>query len=210
MLYKLQYISQGDSVDEQLDHIKSVLDHGGKWIQVRFKNGTEKERYQLAEAAKKSCLEHNATLIINDDINIAQQVDADGVHLGLEDQSVSKARQILGSEKIIGGTANTIQDVFQRYHEKCDYIGLGPFRFTVTKQKLSPILGYDGYFSIIKQLQEHNYTIPIYAIGGITLSDVDSLLETGLHGIAVSGLITNHPDPKQLLTQLHKKLYETS
>lgn len=210
MLHKLQYISQGNTVNEQLDHIKSVLDHGGKWIQVRFKNGSEQERYQLCEAAKKSCLEYNAILIINDDANIAQQTDADGVHLGLEDQSVSEARQILGTDKIIGGTANTLQNVLQRYHEKCDYIGLGPFRFTSTKQKLSPILGYDGYLTILKRLQERHYTIPIYAIGGITVADIDLLLETGLHGIAVSGLITNHPNQKQLLTQLHKKLYEFS
>ncbi|UUC46632.1 thiamine phosphate synthase [Flavobacterium cerinum] len=207
---KLQYISQGNTLNEQLFHIESVLHNGGKWIQVRFKNGTEKERYLLAESAKKSCKKHNATLIINDDVALAKEINADGVHLGLDDMAISKARLILGKEKIIGGTANTLQDVFQRYHEKCDYIGLGPFRFTDTKQQLSPILGHNGYFTIMQLLNDLDYTIPVYAIGGITLNDIDSLLETGIHGIAVSGMITNNSNQKQLLTQLNQKLYESS
>lgn len=207
---KLQYISQGNTLNEQLFHIESVLHNGGTWIQVRFKNGTEKEQYLLAESAKKSCEKYNATLIINDNVALAKEINADGVHLGLDDMAISKARLILGKEKIIGGTANTLQDVFQRYHEKCDYIGLGPFRFTYTKQQLSPILGHNGYFTIMQLLNELDYKIPVYAIGGITLNDIDSLLETGIHGIAVSGMITNNSNQKQLLTQLNQKLYESS
>lgn len=210
MFHKLQYISQGNTLNEQLYHIESVLDSGGKWIQIRFKNGTEKEQYLLAESVKKSCEKHNATLIINDDVTLAQKIVADGVHLGLDDMAISKARQILGKEKIIGGTANTLQDVFQRYHEKCDYIGLGPFRFTDTKQQLSPILGHNGYFTIMQLLNELGYKIPVYAIGGITFNDIDTLLQTGIHGIAVSGMVTNNPDQKQLLTQLNHTLYEFS
>jgi len=209
MLHKLQYISQGHTLSEQLHHIESVLDNGGQWIQLRFKNGTEKEQYLLAESVKKSCQQYDATLIINDNTEIAKQIDADGVHLGLDDMAVSKARQLLGADKIIGGTANTLQQVFQRYHEKCDYIGLGPFRFTTTKQKLSPLLGHNGYSDILQSLTEQHYDIPIYAIGGITLDDIDSLLETGIHGIAVSGMISEHPNQKQLLTQLNQKLYGT-
>lgn len=209
MFPKLQYISQGDKLNEQLYHIESVLDNGGQWIQLRFKNGTEKEQYLLAESVKKSCLQYNATLIINDNVEIAKQIEADGVHLGLDDMAISKARKLLGTNKIIGGTANTLQQVFQRYHEKCDYIGLGPFRFTTTKQKLSPLLGLSGYSDILQSLAKQQYDIPVYAIGGITVTDIDSLLETGIHGIAVSGMISQHPNPKQLLTQLNQKLYET-
>jgi thiamine-phosphate pyrophosphorylase len=107
--------------------------------------------------------EYLATFIINDNVHLAKQLDADGVHLGLSDE---EARLILGKTKIIGGTANTLK-MLQRTAENCDYIGLGPYQFT-TKQHLSPILGLEGYRSIIEQMKA-KHPNPIYAIGGITL-----------------------------------------
>ncbi len=136
-------------------------------------------------------------------------MDADGVHLGLSDMSVEEARLILGNTKIIGGTANTFEDVLQRTAENCDYIGLGPFQFTTTKQNLSPILGLEGYRTIIEKMKMKNINIPIYAIGGIVLENVESLMETGIHGIAVSSLITQNETPSQLINQLNEKLYVT-
>jgi thiamine-phosphate pyrophosphorylase len=150
-----------------------------------------------------------ADYIINDNVYLAKKMDADGVHLGLTDMSVLEARQILGETKIIGGTANTFEDVLQRTVENCDYIGLGPFQFTATKEKLSPILGLEGYRSIIEKMKAKNIQIPIYAIGGIALESVESLMETGIHGIAVSGVITQSENPLQLITQLNEKLYVT-
>lgn len=100
----------------------------------------------------------------------------------------------LGENKIIGGTANTISDVLQRINEPCDYIGLGPLRFTSTKQQLSPILGFEGYQNIIKNLKEKSIDIPkIFAIGGVVLEDIEILKEIGIYGAAVSGQITNQP-----------------
>jgi thiamine-phosphate pyrophosphorylase len=123
--------------------------------------------------------------------------------------SVEEARLILGNTKIIGGTANTFEDALQRTAENCDYIGLGPFQFTTTKQNLSPILGLEGYRLIVRQMKAKNIQIPIYAIGGITLENVESLMKTGIHGIAVSGLITQTENASQLINQLNDKLYVT-
>ena len=209
MYNKLQYISQGNSVQEQLLNIHKALDNGCHWIQVRFKNQNALEVFTLAEAVKMLCKEYLATFIINDNVHLAKQLDADGVHLGLSDMSAKEARIILGKTKIIGGTANTFEDVLHRTAENCDYIGLGPFQFTTTKQNLSPILGLEGYQSIIKQMKIKNIQIHIYAIGGITLENVEDLMETGIHGIAVSGLITQSENPSQLITQLNDKLYGT-
>jgi thiamine-phosphate pyrophosphorylase len=111
----------------------------------------------------------------------------------------------LGSEKIIGGTANTLTDVIKRIEENCNYIGLGPYRFTSTKDNLSPILGLAGYKEIIKQIYN---TVPIYAIGGIVASDITQILETGIYGVAMSGTLTNYPDKKELINQLNNYLYE--
>lgn len=207
MYNKLQYISQGDTVQEQLSNIRKALDNGCQWIQLRFKNASTPELFDVAETAKLLCDVFSAYLIINDNVHLAEQLDADGVHLGLNDMNVAAAKSILGDAKIIGGTANTFEHVLQRKAEKCDYIGLGPFQFTATKEQLSPILGLEGYRNIIEKMQAKKIQIPIYAIGGIQLKNVESIMETGVHGIAVSGLVTQSKKPKQLITQLNGKLY---
>jgi len=191
---KLQYISQGFTIEDQELNIRKALDNGIKWIQVRWKNAQEQEFIRLCEISKKLCSDHNAVCIINDHVQIAKNIDADGVHLGLKDTSIKTARSILGENKIIGGTANTISDALQRMDEPCDYIGLGPLRFTSTKEQLSPILGFEGYEKIIESLIEKSLEIPkIFAIGGVVLEDIERLQQIGIYGAAVSGQITNQP-----------------
>ncbi|NHN27966.1 thiamine phosphate synthase [Flavobacterium jejuense] len=204
MISKLHYISQGNTVDEQLYNIEKTLDNGCDWIQLRFKNGNYNQLLTLAEKTKQLCSQHKATFIINDKVDLAYQMEADGVHLGLDDMQIKDARAILGNQKIIGGTANTLEHILQRVNEKCGYIGLGPFRFTTTKEKLSPILGLEGYQTILNQMKENNISTPLIAIGGIQVEDVSALLKTGIHGIAVSGLLTQNPT---ITTTLNEKLY---
>ena len=207
MYNKLQYISQGNTIEEQLYNIHQALDAGCDWVQMRFKQQTEKDTFALAEAVKFLCEEYLANFIVNDNLYLAQQIAADGVHLGLTDMNIAEARAILGNTKIIGGTANTFEDIENHVKNGCNYIGLGPFRFTETKEKLSQILGLSGYSKIIQKLKDNKIQIPIYAIGGITLNDINPLMETGIHGIAVSGMITNNDQKKRLIQQLNEKLY---
>jgi thiamine-phosphate pyrophosphorylase len=207
MYPKLQYISQGNTIESQLYNIHEALDAGCDWIQMRFKNQTSQNSFALAEAVKFLCEEYLATFIVNDNLHLAQQIAADGVHLGLSDMKIDEARAILGSLKIIGGTANTFGDIQNHVEDGCDYIGLGPFRFTETKEKLSPILGLSGYFEILQQLKNNKIEIPVYAIGGITLKDVSPLMETGIHGVAISGMITESDSKQKLIQQLNEKLY---
>lgn len=195
MLNKLQYISQGKTAAEQYLNIQNALDKGAEWVQLRWKESTYEQKLELAGTILDMCRSYKATCIINDHTEIAKAVNADGVHLGLNDATIAYARTILGGGKIIGGTANTLADVLQRTAEGCDYIGLGPYRFTKTKEKLSPVLGLTGYQNIIDQLQEQSIkTPPIYAIGGIESADIPALQQAGIYGIALSGLITLQPD----------------
>jgi len=207
MYNKLQYISQGESVEEHLHNIHQALDNGCDWIQLRFKNQKAKKSFALAEAVHFLCEEYLANFIINDDVHLAKQINADGVHLGLSDMGVAEARSILGKTKIIGATANTFEDIIHQVNNDCDYIGLGPFQHTKTKNNLSPILGIEGYRSIIAKMNQSQIEIPIYAIGGITLENVDALMTIGVHGIAVSGIITKSDQKDKLITQLNEKLY---
>src|SRR5690606_608824 len=191
---KLQYISQGFTIEDQELNIRKALENGIKWIQVRWKNAPENEFIKLCEISKKLCADNQTVCIINDHVQIAKEIDADGVHLGLKDTSIETARNIFGENKIIGGTANTISDVLQRMNEPCDYIGLGPLRFTSTKEQLSPILGFEGYKKIIQNLKEKSLEIPkIFAIGGVVVNDIKLLQQIGIYGVAVSGQITNQP-----------------
>lgn len=207
MYSKLQYISQGETIEKQLYNIHNVLDGGCNWVQMRFKNQTSKDAFTLAEAVKTLCEQYSANFIINDDLHLAKEIDADGVHLGLTDTKIDEGRAFLGISKVIGGTANTFEDIENHVKNGCNYIGLGPFRFTSTKEKLSPILGLSGYFDILQKLRKNKIDIPVYAIGGITLRDISPLMETGIHGIAVSGIITESGEKEKLIQQLNEKLY---
>lgn len=210
MYHKLQYISQGNSCDEHLKNIQEALDAGCLWIQLRMKNFSEEEIESTANKVRILCDKHKAIFIMNDNVTIAKKCKADGVHLGLSDMSVDEARKLLGDDKIIGGTANTIEDVLQRIKENCNYIGLGPFRFTSTKDKLSPILGAEGYKTIISHLNETQQQTPVYAIGGVLANDVESIINTGIYGVAVSGIITKAENKTQIVEQFNNTLYATT
>lgn len=141
------------------------------------------------------CRHYGATLLINDNPRLAQEIGADGVHVGAADMPPAEARAMLGPTFIIGGTANTFAEVQRHAAAGVDYVGLGPFRFTRTKENLSPILGLAGYAEILRQCQAAGLTVPIIGIGGITLVDVGALLANGLHGVAVSGSIGHAENP---------------
>lgn len=187
MISKLHYISQGQTAREHLKNIQSACASGAKLVQLRLKNETHKNVLKAAEEAREITNHFQTHLIINDYYKIAKYVKADGVHLGKDDADVASAKATFNSWQIIGGTANTIEDCRVLINKKVDYIGLGPYQFTTTKNNLSPILGCHGYLDIMVEL--HTKT-PIIAIGGITLHDVPELLKIGIYGIAVSGEIT--------------------
>lgn len=203
---KIYYISQGKTPDEHFQNIKKMVDAGVDWVQLRIKEGEKKDILEVALKAQKYCKENQVIFIINDSPEIADAIDADGVHLGKEDESPEMARKLLGNEKIIGGTANTWEDCQKLIAQKVDYIGLGPFRFTTTKKKLSPILGLEGYREILEKIKQNNIKIPVVAIGGITLEDVAEIKKTGVCGIALSGFLHQQTDLKSTIKQLQSLL----
>jgi len=168
---------------------------GVRWVQLRVKNVPYPTWKQLALDTQQVCRQYGATLLINDSPQLALEIGADGVHLGKQDMAPAEARKLLGPGFIIGGTANTFADMEGLIAAGIDYIGLGPFRFTTTKEKLSPILGLAGYADIFAQYRAAGFTTPVIGIGGVGLADVAALLATGLHGVAVSGAIGGTTNP---------------
>lgn len=185
----LYYISQGESSELHLEHIKTVCEAGVKWVQLRMKHTSLQSYIETAKKAKEICNRNGAKLFINDNVVVAKLVDAYGLHLGKGDIEPSEARAVLG-KKWIGGTANSLDDCLWLVAQGVDYIGLGPFRFTTTKKNLSGVLGLDGYKDIIRGLSEMDVKLPIWAIGGIRLQDVEAIMKMGFKGVAVSGLLT--------------------
>jgi len=186
---RFHYLTQDIDGYSHAEQAKLACENGVEWLQLRVKNKQRDEVIQIAKEAIAICKQHKVTLIINDHVEICKTVDADGVHLGKTDMPVSEARLILGKDKIIGGTANTIEDIIRLYEDGADYVGLGPYRFTQTKQNLSPVLGLSGYQQILQQMHAKHINIPIIAIGGIQATDITPLLKLGMHGIAVSSAV---------------------
>ncbi len=153
------------------------------------------EILETALKAKELCRSYEATFIIDDHVELVKEVGADGVHLGKTDMPISMAREILGPKMIIGATANTLEDIILHHRAGADYIGCGPFRFTQTKKNRSPTLGLEGYRRIVRGMKEEGIDLPIVAIGGITIKDIPSIMDTGVTGIALSGAVLRAEDP---------------
>ena len=194
-LGRLQFISHYTEEVSYLEGCRMALEGGCRWIQLRVKGAPDEEVFPLAIQVQRLCKEHDAVFLIDDRVALVKEIGADGVHLGKNDMPVSEARQLLGEEYIIGGTANTMDDICALIGQGVDYIGCGPFRFTTTKEKLSPLLGAEGYYKLLQAMQEQRLTTPLVAIGGIMLEDLPLLRSVGVKGFAVSGAILQAPDP---------------
>jgi thiamine-phosphate pyrophosphorylase len=187
----LQFITHSSENITILEEIENVVAGGCKWVQLRMKDAEKEEIKEVARKAKEICKKNDVILVIDDYVDIAKELELDGVHLGKNDMPVDEARKLLGEEFIIGATANTFEDIEALRHTDIDYIGLGPFRFTSTKKNLSPVIGIDGYAEIMRRKAESSINLPIVAIGGICYDDINDIMDTGISGIAVSGSLIN-------------------
>lgn len=203
----LQYITHDHANWSHAELAEAACKAGVKWIQLRMKNATDEEFISEGEKIYQTCKQHGATFILNDKVHLVERLNADGVHLGLTDMSTAEARKVLGSNRIIGGTANTLQDLSMHYNNGVNYVGVGPFQTTVTKKNLSPVLGANGYKNILSQMEAKGIKLPVIAIGGIEQKDFRTLLEIGVNSIAVSGLITKgieNAQAEQVVSAYHQ------
>ncbi len=192
---QIQFITHFNDQYGYVDGARMALEGGCRWIQLRMKGASDDEVAEAAAQIQPLCREHEAIFLLDDRVELGKSLKADGVHLGKNDMPISEARRVLGEEFIIGGTANTFDDIERLSSQGADYIGCGPFRFTTTKEKLAPVLGLEGYRNIVAQMEAKGINLPIVAIGGITCEDIPALMQTGIDGIAISGAVLNAADP---------------
>ena len=200
----VQFITHYTDRYTYLDSVRIALEGGCRWIQLRMKDTPTEDILPIAKETLTLCRQYEATFIIEDHVELTKQIKADGVHLGKLDMPITEARSILGKNFIIGGTANTFEDILEHHKAGANYIGCGPFRFTTTKKNLSPVLGLEGYRDIVRKMKMEGIDLPIVAIGGIEKEDIPSLMGTGITGIALSGSILRAEHPKEEMNEIIK------
>lgn len=193
----LQFITHTTERYGYVEGAIAALNGGCKWIQLRMKEADPDEIRKAVDKLKPLCQEKGAILLLDDHVELTSQLDIDGVHLGKNDMPPAEARALIGEKYIIGGTANTFDDIKNLVAQGVDYIGLGPFRYTETKRNLSAIIGIEGYKNIISQCHAAGITTPIVAIGGIEPGDITAIMKAGLSGIALSGAILRSDNPTE-------------
>ncbi len=191
----LQFITNNTDRYSIAEQVQMVLEGGCRWIQLRMKDAPIEDIREVAAEIIPLCKEHEAFLILDDHVELTNELHIHGVHLGQHDMPPTEARDILGPEAIIGVTANTADQINRFLGVDVDYIGLGPYKFTTTQKKLSPVLGIEGYRNIVDTVRKAGIELPIVAIGGITLDDITPIMATGVNGVAMSGAIVNADDP---------------
>lgn len=189
----LQFISHYNDRYDYIRGVREVLRGGCRWVQLRMKDADDDSFMAVGRSVGAMCREAGTVFVLDDRVHLVEALGAAGVHLGKNDMPVAEARAILGRGKIIGATANTLDDMLAAEAAGADYIGLGPFRFTTTKARLSPVLGVEGYLRLMSAFHEKS-SIPVVAIGGITAADVPALMDAGVSGIAMSGALLGAED----------------
>jgi thiamine-phosphate pyrophosphorylase len=188
-------------------HVKQTLiacENGANWIQYRCLTKPEDELIDEINEIGAICDEWGATLIVTNHYDLLERVDAQGVHIEDFDADFKTIRKIIGKDKTLGASATNIENLLKiQAAAVVDYCGYGPFGHSYTKPNNYTLMGFEGY----RQLQQYDVWLPVIAVGGIALNDVEPLLKTGIFGIAVSGAINNAADPGPVVKAFYQKIY---
>jgi thiamine-phosphate pyrophosphorylase len=178
---------------------------GADMIQFRDKSMPSGKMVETAKRIKKICdsiKSSKVIFIVNDRVDIALISDADGVHLGTDDIPLKEARELLGKNKIIGGTAHSLNEALKAEKDGADYIGYGHIFATRSKLKTTPPAGLKELADVCRQVNTK-----IIAVGGITLQNAKQVIDAGAYGIAVIGSVAKAGDPEKIVKQLRNILY---
>jgi thiamine-phosphate pyrophosphorylase len=185
-LFSVMCLTQDGIGMSHVEQVTRLCAAGARCIQLRMKGAMARDWLVVAHESATICHSHGATLIVNDSVEIAMESGADGVHLGSLDSGWREARRRMGAQPLIGGTVNHSADAARAVEaDYLDYAGVGPFRFTATKENLAPVLGLDGVRAIIRELQG----LPVWVIGGVEAGDLSALREAGAAGAAVASAL---------------------
>ena len=191
MFPRLQFLTLDAAPRAHREQARAALEGGVRWIQLRAKHLPAEAWVAEAAAIAELCRDFGALFVVNDSPEVALRAEADGVHLGGDDASPAAARALLGEFAIVGVTLNEPAHVARFAGVRVDYAGVGPFRHTLSKQKLAAVHSPESLSALIAAAAP----LPCFAIGGVTAADWTAVRALGAHGIAVSGAIALADDP---------------
>lgn len=201
---RFHYLTQDLPNRSHLQQVQSACENGANWVQYRCLSKPDDELVDEINELAVICDDWGATLIVTNHYELLERVDAQGVHIEDFDADLTAIRNYIGKDKTLGASATNIERLLQVQDTGVvDYCGYGPFAHTDTKPNNKPLLGFGGY----RALQSQPVEIPVIAVGGVRLQDVEHLLETGVYGIAVSGAINLALDPGKMLKEFYRKIY---
>ncbi|MFM5882104.1 thiamine-phosphate diphosphorylase [Methanobrevibacter gottschalkii] len=187
---------KSEDIEKFLKTIEESIKGGVSIVQIREKTAETLDFYNLALKVKKITTKYNVPLIINDRIDVALAIDADGVHVGQSDMPCDVTRKLIGKDKILGVSASTISEAKKAQEDGADYIGTGAVFPTATKDDAPSITKQD-----LKKIVDA-IDIPVVAIGGINHENASELIETGISGLSVVSAIMNAENPKKASEEL--------
>lgn len=201
---KFHYLTQDLPDRSHVQQVEIACQAGANWIQYRCLTKPEDELIEEINQIAVICDDWGATLIITDHYQLLDRVDVQGVHIEDFDADLPAIRRDIGQEKTLGASASNVEQLLQvQRTQVADYCGYGPFAQTSTKPNDQPLLGFQGY----RQLQKYPVDIPVIAVGGIRLDDIQPLSETGVYGFAISAAINLAIDPGAAFKEIYRKIY---
>ncbi|SDC83539.1 thiamine phosphate synthase [Pedobacter soli] len=186
---KFQYITHDIPNLTHIEQVQLACEAGAKWIQYRCLSKDDEALLADISAIAEICDDWGTTLIVTDHIHLNGKADIQGFHIEDMDADFAAIRKQLGNDVTLGGSANTVENLIRMANQGVDYAGFGPFATTETKPNDLPLIGVEGYSKALQKLKAANIQLPLLAVGGIKIYDVEALMQTGIYGIAVSGAI---------------------
>jgi thiamine-phosphate pyrophosphorylase len=203
---KLQFITHDLNHLSHVEQAGIVCQAGGKWIQYRCLTKNDEELLEDINQIAEICDDWGATLIVTDHIHLNGKADIQGFHIEDMNANFLSIRASLGEAVTIGGSSNTLEGLLRLAKEGVDYAGLGPFAHTDTKPNDFPLLGVAGYEKAMLKLKESEIELPIIAVGGVGVNDVEALMQTGIFGVAVSAAINRAADVEAAYLDFYQQL----
>ncbi len=201
---KLQFITHDIPQSSHIEQVQIACEAGAKWIQYRCLTKNDSELLNDINVISEICDDWGATLIVTNHIHLKGKADIQGFHIENMEADFLAIRKKVGDEFTLGGSANTVENLIRLAKEGADYAGLGPFKVTTTKPNNSPLLGVGGYAAAIEKLKNEEIQFPFLAVGGVTITDIEALLETGIHGIAASSAINQAENMYEAYQEFYK------
>jgi len=203
---KLQFITHDIEQHSHIEQARIACEAGAKWIQYRCLTKSDDELLKDINVIAELCDDWGATLIVTDHIHLNGKADIQGFHIEDMDADFRQLREELGEAITIGGSSNTVEGLLRIAEEGADYAGFGPFKVTTTKPNNAPLLRLEGYKNAITILEQQQIELPVLAVGGVTLNDIDDLLKTGVFGIAASSAINQAEDMRSAYLDFYDKV----